>query len=298
MNRLRVAATILVAMIGWGTASNLALAQDHGACLIVNNGVGNKDADVRSAAPEARVVGGWEADIKQWPWQVKVGIQIAGGRSTFCGGSLINSEWVLTAAHCIVDGGGNHLPAERFTVRAGSSRANEGGHLVTVERVIVHTGYDPRSHVNDIALLNLSERLVESGSMRRVQLAGDKLTRTFSNTDDCAVVTGWGDTIFGQKKGSEVLRAVGLPIVSHDACLAVYGNLTGAQICAGYRDGGRDSCQGDSGGPLVVPGGPAGWQQIGIVSYGDECAKPGFPGVYTRVASYIDWIKSHTNPPN
>ena len=300
MNRLRVAATILVATIGWGAASGLALAQDHGACLIVNNGVLGERAGVRSVAPQARIVGGWKAEITQWPWQVKVFMHTALGVG-HCGGSLISPNWVLTAAHCVEprDNSHNPVPVERFTVRVGSSYSSDGGRIVDVERAIAHPGYSPSGHHHDIALLKLSESVPVTPEVRPIQLASERLTRVFAGPDACAVVTGWGRIQFDHRTGSEELRAVGLPIVSNEQCRAVFSDIIDAQICAGYRDGGRDSCHGDSGGPLVVGGGPAAWQQVGIVSYGVlECGKSGSPGVYTRVASYIDWIKSHTNPPN
>ena len=298
MNRVRRAATILVTMIGWSAASGLALAQSQDACLIEYKD--DYPVEVNSVVPQARVVGGWKAEITQWPWQVKVFMHTAHGVG-HCGGSLIGNDWVLTAAHCVnlTDDSHNRIAVERFTVRLGSSYASSGGRVVGVEQVIAHPGYSPNGHHHDIALLKLSESVLGTKEVKPVQLASDNLERLFGGVSDCAVVTGWGRVKFDDKAGSEELRAVGLPIVSNDQCQAVYRDVTDAQICAGYRDGGRDSCRGDSGGPLVARGGPAGWQQVGIVSYGvAQCGKPGYPGVYTRVASYIDWIKSHTDPPN
>ena len=93
------------------------------------------------------------------------------------------------------------------------------------------------------------------------------------------------------------LRAVDLPIVNTTNCASVYPGATIAegQVCAGYEQGTMDSCQGDSGGPLVVPGGPTGWTQIGIVSWGRGCAQENAYGVYTRVSEYVDWILEETN---
>ena len=120
----------------------------------------------------------------------------------------------------------------------------------------------------------------------------------------CSAVTGWG-SVDAWRPGSgrsdaralpDRLRAVDLPIVDNETCADRYGGrITDGQVCAGYRQGTMDSCQGDSGGPLVVPGGPTGWTQIGVVSWGAGCAQPGAYGVYTRVSSYIDWILEQTS---
>ena len=89
---------------------------------------------------------------------------------------------------------------------------------------------------------------------------------------------------------------VDLPIIDNATCAEVYpGRTADGQVCAGYAQGTMDSCQGDSGGPLVVPGGPTGWTQIGVASFGRDCAQPGAYGVYTRVSHYIDWILQQTS---
>ena len=87
-----------------------------------------------------------------------------------------------------------------------------------------------------------------------------------------------------------------LPVIDNAACAERYGGrITDGQVCAGYEQGTMDSCQGDSGGPLVVPGGPTGWTQLGVVSFGRGCAQAGAYGVYTRVSHYIDWILAQTS---
>jgi len=156
----------------------------------------------------------------------------------------------------------------------------------------VHPGFNTgKSELqDDIALIRL-ERPVHHPAARVVQLPSNRVEQTFAFTGACAVVTGWG--VSGPSEApTQSLQKVDVPIADFAKCNANYGGRVSQQaLCAGYEAGGKDSCQGDSGGPLVVTGGPTGWTQAGIVSWGDGCGRAGKPGVYTRVAPYIEWIQ-------
>ena len=193
----------------------------------------------------------------------------------------------------------------QVSVVHGTQSLSSGGERRYVERLVPHErfrGDGPAGQPNDIALIRLSSPFPASRA-QTVQLQSRQLEANFGFPGACSVVTGWGSVEAwapGRERADardlpDRLRAVDLPIVDNATCREVYSGRIGAgQVCAGYEQGTMDSCQGDSGGPLVVPGGPTGWTQIGVVSFGRGCAQPGAYGVYTRVSTYIDWILDRT----
>jgi len=250
----------------------------------------------------SKVVGGNEANIEDWPWQVSIRMtRPDGGKVGLCGGSIISNRWVLTAAHCLHydvsdprDGIDEYLPDHgyKFEVIYGQT-APKNSKGIRVERIVAHEGYNSSSLANDIALLRLSKP-VPAGY--QVQLSSKKLDRIFAKDGNCSTVTGWGRRAENDDRGSNVLMKAALPLVPAQQCRQANTYLEPeTQLCAGYEEGGVDSCQGDSGGPLVVQHGNSKlWIQIGIVSYGIGCARAATPGVYTRVSAYIDWIQRYT----
>ena len=264
-----------------------------------------------------RIVGGVCTTQKKWPWQVALYFRDPGGDTYFrCGGSLVAPNRVLTAAHCF--GGDQGARPENWTAvdnvdKLEFDEVPRAAAASAVRRVIVHEGYRPETHENDIAMLDLATPL--SAATIEVQGAPDPSLEAGREV----TVTGWGNTRWAIKKNdgqghsyfvdgetqttvkpsellSPDLREATLPLVDVGECEREYaplneGVVDARNLCAGLRAGGRDACKGDSGGPLMTQTSTGQWRQIGVVSWGHDCARPGFVGVYTRTSAFGPWIQ-------
>jgi secreted trypsin-like serine protease len=239
------------------------------------------------------IVGGTNASIVDFPWQIS--FQSSTG-SHFCGGSVINSSWILTAQHC-VDETAAYTLSSPATVRiaAGSSQLSTmstTGQIRQVTDIIPYPGYTDASAGKDVALLKLTTPLdLADPDVEAIALATPTdATLGLTNAGVVSTVTGWG-TLSSGGSSPDTLQKVDVPIVSNaDADAAYPEAITADQLAAGYMGvGGKDSCQGDSGGPLVVTKG-TGKILAGVVSWGYGCADPAYPGMYARVSSFQSWI--------
>ncbi|XP_035693354.1 trypsin-like [Branchiostoma floridae] len=244
--------------------------------------------DAAGGDDDNRIVGGEDASYGEFPLQVMI---LRGGPdgSLMCGGSIIAERWIVTAAHCV-----DRQSAHRLGVSVGSHNLysdDDDQENIQVKRVVQHEDYDDRTIDNDIALLELETPITIGSHVGTVNLPDAESDVSGGTT---CTVTGWGRTSEGGSL-ARVLQKVDVPVVDRDDCRDSYGTwITDNMICAGLDQGGKDSCQGDSGGPMVCGQVAGGATLDGIVSWGYGCAEAGYPGVYTRVGNYVNWIKTHT----
>jgi len=239
-----------------------------------------------------RIVGGFEAEENQWPWQVALFIDNA----WFCGGSIISENYIMTAAHC-ADG------ASYFDIMAGAHnvRASSEPHRVEITSYNgwTHPQWDHNTLANDIALIELPSPLSFNEYIKPscMPMAGDT-----ADVAELVTCTGWGKPSDSAGGISNVLRMVeDRPIISNAECNAIYGIVGDGVVCIDTT-GGKGTCNGDSGGPLNmkydVKTSAAGdkWKQVGVVSFGASAGcEVGYPAGFTRTEYYLDWICSETN---
>ncbi|XP_039268389.2 enteropeptidase-like [Styela clava] len=255
-----------------------------------------------------KIVGGRTASKYAWPWMVQIESE-----SIFhiCGATLVCSNWVITAAHCFlnIDSTALDLNPRRYIVNVGKYWKNDQGdgrkvQIFEPDRIMVHPKYvvntETKVDTNDIALIKLSKAVDVNDYVRPICLPQSTIYGVTSEESPYAkyqqptagtrcTVLGWGTT---RNKGpsSEKLKQATIAVQSGTKC--VYGAYDWKlMICAGgHKD--QDTCRGDSGGPLLCKRGSE-WFIDGVTSFGDACGLEGVAGGYTRVSSYIKWIREH-----
>ncbi|NWX91975.1 TMPSD protease, partial [Nothoprocta pentlandii] len=232
-----------------------------------------------------RIIGGKETSASKWPWQVSVQY----GPIHICGGTIIDAQWVLTAAHCFFMNSMKIL--DDWRVYGGVSDLKQRSEGIPVSQVIINSNYSDDHDDYDIALMKLSRPLVLSAQVRPACLPmhGQRFL-----TGRSCFITGFGKTRENEDNTSPKLREAEVKLIDYKVCNSdkVYeGYLTPRMMCAGYLQGGKDACQGDSGGPLVCEDGGR-WYVAGVTSWGTGCGQKNKPGVYTRVTKLLSWIYS------
>uniref|UniRef100_K7F5M9 Coagulation factor VII n=1 Tax=Pelodiscus sinensis TaxID=13735 RepID=K7F5M9_PELSI len=232
---------------------------------------------------DTRVTGGSFCHRGNCPWQVF--IQTSRGYGV-CGGSLISSRWVVTAAHCLDIVRPHHVTVGDFDKHQREVKEQK----LEVQQSWVHPHYDSDNYNGDIALLYLSSDVVFNEYVLPICLPSPNLATLLTAEGTKGMVSGWGST-HARGPGTRFLMKVKLPIVSMETCRQSTAKLiTDNMFCAGYADKAQDACKGDSGGPFAVSYRDT-WYLLGIVSWGEGCAEAGKYGAYTRVANYVPWIK-------
>jgi secreted trypsin-like serine protease len=256
---------------------------------------------------QPRIVGGAQTSISNYPWQAAVVLSQAESNANpqkrqFCGGSLVTSRIVITAAHClertdpdcdglaclISDPGGdgtNRIDPNDVSVILGRTTLTDTsqGAEITVQDVSYRSNYDPSSFRNDVGYVVLSA----PSAQPRILIAGADEGALW-DAGSAAEISGWGKTSQNASAGVDTLRAATVEVIPDATCDALGGSYAifdpTIMVCAGYLTGGIDSCQGDSGGPLQAALAGSGHRLVGITSWGVGCAQPNAPGVYSRVA--------------
>jgi secreted trypsin-like serine protease len=255
------------------------------------------------------IVGGAQASIRNWPGLVALRAKNTRGDILyFCGGTLIAPSLVLTAAHCVDklqrDGAGHWQYPERGVTEIVFDTDNlktvQDDHVRSIATRVMHPQWTGAPEDgNDIALLRLSKpwrgfqaRLANSGSADAVTQAYAAGFGLLADRDVGGDTIKWTYAGGTAEAGSPLLREVSLPIVNAATCSRTYPGLSPTgQLCAGYDIGQKDSCYGDSGGPLNAVDTEGCPYQLGIVSYGEGCAKQQGYGVYTRLSAFLPWLR-------
>lgn len=238
-----------------------------------------------------RIVGGKPANAEEWKFYTQ--IVSSNSNRSFCGASYIGDGYVLTAAHCV----DSDSPSQ-IDVKIGGYRYNgTDGVRADVSQIYIHPSYNKQNLSNDIALLKLTS--IPQG-VATVEIAKGSLSQ-YASVGDSLTVAGLGRLSEGGSSPS-VLQEVDVPLISDATCRQAggsYSSVGDVSFCAGIPEGGIDSCQGDSGGPIVINR-SGNITQLGIVSWGIGCARPGKYGVYSDIAalqSFVDSVVGTSQPP-
>ena len=242
----------------------------------------------------ARIVNGGDADVSEVPWQVP--IMVRWSSQQFCGGTLVAPRWVVTAAHCMFDNNDNPLTASQLKIAYGVTDRSQFAAVnnVNVAAKFVYEGYDATTKFGDIALLRLERDVPLTPTSQFAQVPAQTTgVASWPTNGSLATVSGWGDLSFNGS-APNVLQKADVTVKDNACGDYSYFDVT-KQICAngGTSSSTIDTCQGDSGGPMVallnsVP------TLTGVTSAGQGCAIWAYPGIYTRVSAFSDWITAKT----
>merc|ERR1739838_628899 len=233
-----------------------------------------------ASASDDKIVNG----VEQEPHSVPFIANIKRSGSLMCGGSLVTTKYIISAAHC------EYSTPSVLTITVGDvtlGTAESTEQVFRVVRQIVHEDYGATTaQEHDIMLIELDGKVSLNENVQTVNLpSASPLVGT------TCTVYGWGTTSSGGSISNK-LMGVNVPVIDNADCetyVLYRGQIKPGMVCMGFlEDGGYDSCQGDSGGPAICNG-----ELAGVVSWGVSCAEPKYPGVYTRVATYVDWIYSN-----
>ncbi|XP_050426953.1 trypsin-1-like [Adelges cooleyi] len=273
----------------FGTFLILLAGSTHQVKSEIPSGIPTQSVSVCGAlGKKMRIVGGTHAYANKFPWMASIRLK----KDYICGASLINNKYVLTAAHCVL----HYLSPNLYHVRLiEHDRSKNAYKEYKVKKIVLHKEYDQGTKEFDVALLQLhvNDSEVYSKGVHPVCMPAKGL----DFVGYTAVIAGWGQTNeYNYNKNENILHEVKIPILSNEVCRSWIGRdseITDNMICAGLKEGKKDTCQGDSGGPMHVANGSS-YHLAGVVSWGWGCARTFSPGVYVRVNRILKWIKDNT----
>ncbi|XP_021921296.1 venom protease-like [Zootermopsis nevadensis] len=252
-------------------------------------------------AGKTLIIGGVEAEPKEFPHMAAIGYGAKNQVSWACGGTLISERFILTAAHCVSSadwGLAKWVRLGDLNLRSTDDKTRTQD--FSIAQIFRHPGYAKPAHYNDIGLLKLDRDVKFDGYVRPACLHVEQDIPT-----KMPEAIGWGLTDWIGSKGSDVLLKVGLNFVNPEICNDTFGPLIGGRelrvgitadsmLCVGDLNGGKDTCKGDSGGPLHIRLSEpyCMFDVMGITSFGTICGSKNAPAVYTRVSHYVPWIES------
>ncbi|KAG7320698.1 hypothetical protein KOW79_015113 [Hemibagrus wyckioides] len=244
-----------------------------------------EEEEESSEGVAGRIVGGEDAVKGAWPWIASLRWT---GRSV-CGATLIDSQWLVTAAHCVY---GKNIHLSNWNMVLGLHAQYESNtsdrQYHQIRQIIMNQNYNKRTKDSDIALVLLQNKVNFTDYIQPICFPESE--QQFAAGRKC-VVAGWGRLTEGGAV-ADVLQQAVVPLINNSVCqerLPEY-NITERMVCAGYPEGGIDTCQGDSGGPLMCEEEGGSWVLVGVTSFGVGCARPRRPGVYALLTHFTDWI--------
>ncbi|XP_051015349.1 transmembrane protease serine 12 [Acomys russatus] len=250
-------------------------------------------APLRGATEGSRIIGGTEAGVGSWPWQVSLQIQDGDLLAHVCGGALVRDRWVLTAAHCTKETG-DPLKWRAVVGTSDLSQSRHHSRSFRVTAILIQPDFVLETFVNDIALFRLKKAVRYNAYVQPICLPFGVFQKLDQNTT--CFISGWGRTREGGN-GTSILQEARVHFIPRDICNSnrSYGGVVpNTSFCAGHENGTFDTCRGDSGGPLMcyLPEHRR-YFAMGVTSYGHGCGQRHFPGVYSSPAFFQQWLTDH-----